>query len=266
LLLSELPKITDIRFWKPEIEVLNHITVETLATISHVRGYVKDIDMLTQKCPNITHLEVYNIPGDLSSLTVLTSLHSLEIAKGHYGLSNLNAVLTGIGHRLTSLTLILIVNVNLQEIVTLCPRLQILVLRKCRFLPLNADIPVHPQLPHFRSVINLNIEKISGDEIAYTYLRYYMSLKNIILCGINIFTVDAMRDTLRRGTFTYLENFYIQETGHGALTIEAVDLLIEHCSYLKKLAYLGSCPLLNPDLIIQLKNRILLRNLDLEIF
>jgi hypothetical protein len=265
LLLSELPQITDIRFWEPESNILDHITVENVDTISHVSGYVDNISMLTQKCPNITNLDLYTISGDLSHLTALTSLHSLEIAIGHYGTCNLKIVLRGIGHRLTNLSLSKIRNVNLQDIVTLCPGLEILALSECLFLPLNPNTELDPRLPHFRSVITLQIEKHFSDQIAYKYLPYYKSLKTIALHAVNIFTVDVMRDALRKGTFTHLENFHIRETGHGALDIEAVELLINNCRPLKSLGFLGSCPRFNPALIRELKRRILRRNLDLEI-
>ncbi|XP_023712936.1 uncharacterized protein LOC111867373 [Cryptotermes secundus] len=265
LLLPELPHIKDITFWKPESNLLDHIAVENLDTISHVIGYIEDINMVTQKCPNMTYLDLYSIPDDLSPLRVLTALDSLQISNAHYGTCNLTNVLRGIGHRLRYLRLYKVRYANLQDIVTLCPCLEILTLWECIFSPLNQNTRIDPQLPHFRSVITLKIRKKFRGQISYNYLLYYVRLKTIILDGVNIFTMDVMREALRRGTFTHLEHFYILETSHGVLTIEAVDLLIEHCSYLKGLGYLGRCPCIDQNSIQQLKSRILERNFDLEI-
>lgn len=264
LLLSELPQIRDI-FWEPQRNILDHIAVENLNTILYFTGYVEDVNMLTQKCPNLTYLDLDTIPDDLSPLTVLTALDTLLISYGHYGACNLMNVLRGIGHRLATLRLSNVHSVNLRDIVTLCPCLESLTLWDCRFSSLNPSTRIDPHLPHFRSVITLSIGKNFRDRFSYKFLLYYVRLKTIILRGVNIFTMGVMRDALRRGTFTHIENFDIQETGRGALTIEAVDLLIEHCSYLKILGYLGQCPRINPRLIRQLKSRILQRNFDLEI-
>jgi hypothetical protein len=265
LLLSGLPRITDIRFWEPASNILDHITVEKLDTISHVRGYAEDMNMLTRKCPNITHLDLCQIPGDLLHLSLLTALRSLTISNGHYGSSHLNAVLWDIGYRLTSLSLNNIRAVNLEDIVIMCPSLENLILWKCLFLTEIPNTRFDPDLPHFRSVITLEIKERFTDQIGYKYVQYYRRLKTISLPGVNFYTLDVMRDTLRRGTFTYLENFHIIEREEGALTMEAIELLIENCPYLKSIQFLITCPHLNPGLIRELKTRILRRNLDLEI-
>jgi hypothetical protein len=82
---------------------------------------------------------------------------------------------------------------------------------------------------------------------------------------VEIFTDDFVRDAVRRGTFRNLECFHIQETGYGNLTMEAVELLIEHCEHLKSLGFLETWNQFNPGLIKDLKQGILLRNFDLEI-
>jgi hypothetical protein len=153
LLLSELPKISNIVFWQPYSNFLDYIAIESLNTILYVSGYVRDFNILTQKCPNITHLNMYWCIADLTSLTDLTSLRSLRIARGSYISANLKAALQGIGHRLTELSLNQVRKVNLVDIVTLCSCLEYLVLERCKFIQFHSNIPLDPELPHFKSLI-----------------------------------------------------------------------------------------------------------------
>jgi hypothetical protein len=265
LLLSELPQIKNITFWSIERNILDHITLENLDNISYVRGHVEDISMLAQRCRNITELFIELRAVDLSGLADLTTLRTVRLSGGDYARCNLNAVLTGIGSRLTDLTLSVITHVDLQDIVTLCPTLASLSLSHCTLLALEQNTPLDPQLPHFRNVTALHIAKINQDNTNYNYIRHYISLKIISLFSINIFTAEFMREVVRSGTLSNLEQFCVREYGPGALTMEALELLIEHCSHLKTIRYLGTCHRLNPGLIRELKRQLLVRNLDLEI-
>jgi hypothetical protein len=178
LLIAELPQIKNIRLYRKIIKILDHIPVQNLRTITHAIGEVEDINILTQKCRNITNLDIISSTVDLSGLTALTALRSLYVSFTDYATSNLNAVLTGIVPRLISLTLCDISNVNLQDIVSLCPSLQTLALCSCSYSPLNAETPLDPQLPHFKNLISLNINNIPGDEMNYNYIRHYVKFEN----------------------------------------------------------------------------------------
>jgi hypothetical protein len=159
LLLSELPQIKDISFNSSRKTILDPVAEKDLHTISHVRGHVPNIHMLAQRCRNITNLDIhlYRTPLDLPGLTTLTTLHTMRISGGHYVMCNPNAFLTGIGFRLTDLTLRSMESVNLQDIITLCPLLASLSLSNCNLLPLDPNTPLDPQLPHFRNLISLYI-------------------------------------------------------------------------------------------------------------
>jgi hypothetical protein len=65
--------------------------------------------------------------------------------------------------------------------------------------------------------------------------------------------------------FANLEEFYIRETGYGALTMEAVNMLIEGCPQLKIIEGLRTCPHLNPVFIRELRRKLLADNLDIQI-
>jgi hypothetical protein len=264
-LLSELPEIKNIKFRRRLENILNPLAEENLRTITHINGHAQDVNILTQKCRNISNLHLNKITGDLSGLAALTSLSSLLVKMGDYATSHLNEVLTGIGPTLTELNLFHISNVNLRNIITLCRSLESLSMWKCSFLPLNAEEPLDPQLPHFSNLVSLDITKRRGDNTNYNYIRHYVSLKTIRLDSINIFTVGFMSEVLNSGTFANLEQFYIRETGRGALTMEALDMLIQRCSHLKIIEGLTTCPRLNPGFIQELQDRLLRGNLDLEV-
>jgi hypothetical protein len=265
LLLSQLPQIKNIEFRVCERNILGHIAVEKLDRISNVRGCVRDINMLSGRCRNITNLKLGTVTVDLSGLTTLTALSTLRVSVGDHATSNLNSVLTAIGPRLTDLTLNLSTHVNLQDIAMLCPSLKILCLLMCSFLPLNPDAPLDPQLPHFRNLISLHIIKRNGDETNYNYIRHYVSLKTIRLYWINIFTVEFMRDVLNSGTFAHLEEFDIFEYENGVLTMEALELLIQRCPHLKSIKFAVTCFRITRRFIQEVKRRVSVRNLHLEI-
>jgi hypothetical protein len=62
-----------------------------------------------------------------------------------------------------------------------------------------------------------------------------------------------------------LEDICVRELRPGALTMEALELLIKHCPHLKNIDGLKCCPLLSPDVIQELKRRIVAQNFDLQI-
>jgi hypothetical protein len=154
--------------------------MERLDTITHVTGFLQNIDIVTHKCPNTTNIIMFASTRDLSAkhafrcrnttnmimsastrdLSALTALHvlrALEIHDLNYGSTNFNDVLQGMGHRLTDLKLFYCNDVDLQDVITLCPSLANLFLKECSFSHLNSNTEFDPQLPHFRNVIDIGI-------------------------------------------------------------------------------------------------------------
>jgi hypothetical protein len=266
LLLSQLPQIKNIAFSRIGENILDHVEEENLRKISHVSGHVEDVSLLAQRCRNITNLDIYEISGNLSDLAALPTLRTVRIEGGDYAMSNVSDVLTGTGPRLTDLTLQWMMNVNLHDIVTLCQSLGSLSLLECVLLPLNPNTyPLDPQLLHFRNLTSLHITEIYQQDMKYNYIRHYVSLKTIRLSWINVFTVEFMREVVRSGALANLEELSVTEFRPGALTLEALELLIKHCPHLKTIEGLRYCPLLNPVVIEELKRRILAQNLELQI-
>jgi Leucine-rich repeat (LRR) protein len=265
LLLSELPQIKDISFRIMGEDILDHVAEKDLHKVSHVRGYVCNISMLAQRCRYITNLYIeLEIRVDLSGLAVLTTLRTVIISNGHYVRNNLNAALSGIGPRLTNLTLRYIDSVNLQDIVTLCQLLASLSLVWCTWLPSDTNTPIDPQLPHFRNLISLRITNCDEEETTYNYIRHYVSLKKIYF-RIRNFNVEFMREVVRSGTFAQMEDLYV-ELGPGRLTMEDLEMLLEHCPYLKTIGSLGCCCSdHSEDLINKFQRRLFVRNFDLEL-
>jgi hypothetical protein len=74
-----------------------------------------------------------------------------------------------------------------------------------------------------------------------------------------------MREVVKSGTLAQLEEFRVKQYGPGGLTMEALEMLIEYCSYFKSIKYLSTCRSLNRDFLQELKLRLLVRNLDLEV-
>jgi hypothetical protein len=263
LILTELPNIANIKSRGNENSILRHITMKSLDTITHLSGSFQDIEVLIQKCPNTTNIELLQNCRDLSRLTAFNALRVLKIVSIDYGKSNLNAVLRDIGHRLTELNLIRVKNLDLQDIIILCPSLEDLSLIDCTCLYLNTNKPFDPQLPHFRNLIYLVIEGTLDHRVDFGYIRYYISLKTIYLGCAKILTVEFVRGILNLGTYKQLEVFRIEEYCPQYLNERALQLLIMHCPLLKRVE-LSSCQDLPPNPFREIKRQILLQNLDLK--
>jgi hypothetical protein len=258
LLLSQLPQIKNMEFHYNDENIFDYIAVKNLDSISHVT-----ICLSHWYC-ELTDLQLNKLKVDLLGLAALTELRTLRISWLHDDTLNLKAVLTGTGAKLTDLSLESCRNVNLQDIVTLCPSLKILAVVNSSCLPLNPDAPLDPRLPHFRNLISLSIIRVDGGETMLNSIRYYVSLKRFLFSDVDIFTVEFMREVLNSGVFANLEVFEILQNEPGALPMEAVELLIERCSHLKIIRGLGTCKQIKSSFILELKYRLLVRNLDLE--
>jgi hypothetical protein len=125
LLLSDLPSVRNFVTMSPKCDVFDHISKEKLYTITQYTGYIRNINILTQKCPNITKAVVYSLNQDLTNLRALTRLVNLQIINVNYETCNLNAVLSDVGNRLSDLCLPAVKNINISDIVKLCSSLKI---------------------------------------------------------------------------------------------------------------------------------------------
>jgi hypothetical protein len=269
-IISKLPNIANIGFGHNESSVLYHTGVDTLNTITHISGCFHEIEAVSQMCPNTTNITlssfgclIFANVRDLTRFTAFNALRALEICGVNCYESEWRAFLKGIGRRLQDLMLNACSNVNLQDIVTLCPSLVNLCLNQCPDLHLNTSL--NPQLPHFRNLINLKINQTSEHSVDFRYIRYYVNVETIHLRAVNIFTVEYLREVINQGTFQQLEVFRVMERAPGALTVEGLDLLIGHCPLLKRIEGLRSCPKLDIYRVLNLREKILQQNFDLVI-
>jgi hypothetical protein len=265
LIITELPSISNIMITSNESHLVDHLEGRVFDTIINVEGFVRHINMLTEVCPNIRKLNIYWIIEDMINVSVLDALRSLQISRGSYVAGNMNAVLQGVGNRLTELILKNVRRVNLADIVTLCSGLESLVLERCKFQPLHADVTLDPELPHFRSLTSLKIIKNPMDPTDFFHLRHYVNLKTIECRGLEIFTDHFVSDCVHSGRFRNLECFHINEAGEEALTMQSIDLLLQHCDHLKSLGYLETWTNLNPAHINDLEEEMFNQNYDLKI-
>jgi hypothetical protein len=157
----------------------------------------------------------------------------------------------------------MVTSLNLQDIITLCNSLKSLSLVRCSISPPNANTPLNPQLPHFRNLVYLRIDKAYEEEADFSFIRYYVSLEEIHLENVNIFTEEFMREVLRQGTLANLKECYIDESFGGVLTFQVLQLLIEHCSHLKHFGYTELLPNLNVANVLNLQRELLEQNFDI---
>jgi hypothetical protein len=74
-----------------------------------------------------------------------------------------------------------------------------------------------------------------------------------------------MREVVRNGTLADLEDIAVYESEPYAMTMEALELLIKHCSHLKRIKGIETCRQIPRNFIGKLKCRLLMQNFDLEI-
>jgi hypothetical protein len=266
VILINLPEIANIICKDRHENVLYNIGTENLHKIKFYRGPIINIDILTQKCSNITCLILFKVNDDISKMTALNSLTLLEIKKGNYETSNLQSILSSTGHRLMELCLYYVENVNISHIIMQCSGLKKLCIERCTFVPVDQNTVFNQQNPHFRSVIDLVITESTENEIHNHHLPYYVNLESFAWSGDEILNDDLVSEAIRQGGFENIVELYIQETGDGVLTMRTVELLIEHCERLRILGYLRRWGRLTEDDISNLKNIIKTRNLDLDIY
>ncbi|XP_023724907.1 uncharacterized protein LOC111874023 [Cryptotermes secundus] len=264
-LLSVLPSINNIVITSLTYNIFEHILKEELYTITQYTGYIRDINVLTQKCPNLSTVVMYDINQNLANMVALNRLDHLQIRKADYESCNLNAVLIGVGHRLCHLYLVHIKNVRMVEIVNFCSSLECLLLKRCSFVRLNENGILGTDPPHYRSVTDLKLLGDSHHEIDFRHLQHYVNLQILECTGVNTLNDDFIEDAVRQGAFRNIVCFKVEEIAPGALTMRTVELLIRHCEHLKELGYLRSWRLVEPEFISNLRNIIVTTNSDLHI-
>jgi hypothetical protein len=265
VLLIKLPKIENINCQDSHENVLHDIATERLHTITSYRGRIINADILTQKCSNITSLILYQVNDDLSKLTALNSLKSLEVTGGDYETSNLSVFLNGKVRKLRELHLHNVVNVNISDIIMKCSGLLVLSLEECTFEPLGQHSVFDPATPHYRSVQCLSLIQAVGHEMYFEHFKYYINLVKFYCKGAGILNDHLIREAIKKGGLENLEDFRVEETGFRSLTVSTAKRLIRNCENLTVLGHLKSWSKVDALQLRRLKHKTEKKNLDLQI-
>jgi hypothetical protein len=265
LLISELPKITNINCQFRIFDVLNSISSESLHNITSINSRIYDASMLTRKCPNITIVIVACVDGDLSSLATLNKLVELHIDNGDYLKSNMETVLQGVGHRLERLYLCSVRNVNMSHIVTLCSCLLSLKIKYCTIVLTEFYTTVRRDLPHFKSVNSLIISFSPVSEVYNVPLGYYINLEVFVCRGVKFLSDGFVDQAVKNGAFRSIKHFVVYGGESGDLSMNTVRLLLDNCEHLKTLGRLGTWCNVTAQNIRHLESIVRLENLDLTI-
>jgi hypothetical protein len=265
LLISVLPEIANIKWSLPICNVLNGVDRESLETINYIRGPVCDTNILTRMCPNIIILILLCVDVDLSSLTALDGLVDVRIEQAHYEQSNMDVLLTGIGHRLDQLHLRDVDNVHMTDIVTLCSSLRVLVLDHCTYIPTDPNTLMWSDISHFQNVNVLDIYDISVSDVYNLHLGYYVNLDTFVCVGVHVLSDGFMDQAVKNGAFRNIKHFEVDGTETGDLSMDTVWLLLDNCERLKTLGRLATWRLVTAENVLDLESRVLSENIDLTI-
>jgi hypothetical protein len=267
LLLAELPNVANITIWGKGTSILRHIAVERLNTITHVTRYIDDIATETVVRRNRPIVRWGHITVDLSGLSAFNALRVLKIKDILNASVDIKTVLQGVGHRLTVLKLSDCLNVDIQDIITLCPSLTDLSLIRSRFYSSHPHTPLDSQLPHFRNVINLKIRRyytFPNIRNNFIFFSYYVSVKTVGLALVADFD-RFVREILNLGTYKQLEVLRLHQNRFNSINKKAVEQLIEHCPLLKRIELVGSGDATKKCDLEELKRQISLQNLNIKL-
>jgi hypothetical protein len=112
LILLHLSHIANVRYNIFGDDILAHITVEKLDSITHISGSFQNFHALSQKLANTTNIFLYRIYTKLTGLTAFSALDVLEIFGLPHDKSEMSAVLLNIGSRLNDLKLDKVTEIN----------------------------------------------------------------------------------------------------------------------------------------------------------
>lgn len=265
LLLINLPEIENINCRDQHENVLGSIETESLHTVTNYRGPIINTDNLIQKCSNITSIILYEVNEDVSKLSALNSLKSLDITGGNYETSNLNMFLKDRGLKLCELHLHNVVKVNTSHIIKYCSALLSLSLEECIFEPSGKHAVFDRATPHYKSTQILNLTEAVGHEMHFEHLIHYVNLVKLYSKGARIINDHSIHKAIKLGGLGNLEEFRVEETRFGTLTVKTAKRLIRHCKNLTILGYLECWTKVNERQIRQLKHKTEKKKLDLQI-
>jgi hypothetical protein len=260
-LLKKLPEIANINCSHPYEGILHNIGTERLDTVTKYRGSFRSTEILTQICPNITHLKLYKVNYDVSNLAALNNLKTLEVIRGNYITSNLQVVLNVAESRLTVLELERVKNVNISHIIRYCSQLLVLSLEQCTFISMEFD----PAACHFISVRTVQLEEADTQEMLFPQFKYYVNLEKFVCRGMRIINDVLVEQAIRQGALAKLEVFLVVETGVGNLTIDTAKMILSHCKFLRLIGCLDSWGQLTAADKSSFRNLIQGNNLNIQV-
>jgi hypothetical protein len=265
-LLSLLPNIASVRWLGPISNVIENIPTKTRYAITYFKADGRYVNSIARRFANISVLVLHSIGEDLSSLTMLNSLTYLSIIAGDYRVSNMQAALQRAGHRLGTLALEFVENVNMAHIVSLCTRLNTLVLTYCTFERLQFDMAFEREIPHFESLTRLIIYQNSINEVYKKHLLFYVNLKTFLCSGLDIMTNEFVTEAVRNGAFRNIVQFKVRGNRNAAVSKRTVELLLSNCEYLRGLGFLRSWGPFTEEDVRDVRNRARNQNFDLKIW
>jgi hypothetical protein len=265
LILSSLPRVQNITWSGPVDRLLQNIKKACLPKVSTFWGTVSDPSLLTKLCPRIKHLILTLDNENSSELRRLTEVVTLEFTFSNYTTNNLGIVIENMGIRLTKLTMLAVVNINIIEVVTCCPVLKTLILKDCQVIT-SENFSFAPELPHFMSMKEVTLLRSRDFKNVHKYLQLCVHLEVLRAQCVTELDDATVSEILCAGGFRQLSIILLAFCGH--LTLETAMLLLGKCDNLSVLGNLNNwCGLSDDDkmaLFACVKNNNLALSIQLE--
>jgi hypothetical protein len=225
-------------------DILKIIDKDRLSSVKSIMGTLHNASILIQKCQFISKLSLFYAHCDLSGLKNLIALSDLTIVNSNSRLTQLSAVLRGVGPRLIRLQLSGVTDVSFNTVTNHCCHLQTLEMTDSYFIT-SCHSFLHPQLLHFQ---NLAFLTLKGNGIFGNFNKYltcYVHLERFTASYIPQLDHAAVYYIVTNKGFQVLKEFSAHYCGH--LTIKSAVLLIENCRNLTQLRGVGTWSGINKE-------------------
>jgi hypothetical protein len=247
-LLSGLPQIQEVTWFRPIDPVLRNLTV-CLPSVTVFVGTISDAELLVQKCPNITKLLLYFPTQDFSDVGKLRNVTSVSIRKCSYTVIRFNDVIRQFCSTLTILNMHQVENIHMDDIINYCTGLHSLWINFCHIT--YTEI-FHPELPHFQNLKKLSLRRNWGPFDFCSVLHLYVNLNVLHVVGMGQITDTVIGHIVTAGGFRNVTEFEFIRCGY--LSMDTACLLMQNCPNLTKLGDINTWPIVANEEVVTFLN------------
>jgi hypothetical protein len=258
-LLAGLPHLGKLVWLDVNGKALGSMTTTPLSLLSYEANRVAfdHLTTMVRTCPYLSQISLHRVEADLSVLGALKHLKDIKIAHCSAVSSNLKGLLEAVGYNITSLELLMMKDVDLLMIGSLCINLEKMGL-VCNFKASEQPY-LTARTPLFKKLEDLRFESKYCECLFFNCTN----IRKLEIFNCQNFNDHVMAALLTKNPLKQLEVLSVAHC--GLLTINSVDLLLQSCDNLRVLKGLDSWGGVTKSQVMELCAEMRQRNMDIEI-